>query len=337
MHSLIRPLVCGALVALAIPGPASARSFSNSSQAEVIPKKLEKMYQRGLQWLATNQGADGSWGHIDSNFGSNPGVVGLAVMALVSRGDDPNTGLYAENVRKAVDFIIAEQNTSSGLIGSRMYDHGFATTALAEVYGELDHPGVGQTLQKAVDLILKSQSENPTGGWRYDPGSTDADTSVVGCQMVALFAARNAGLMIPDVAFERGLAYLASVRTSEGGYGYSNASNPNPTRGAIGHLMYSLAKQRDDSSYKSGLAYLKKNLKYRDQSYPFYYEYYMAQALFHADSEVWSEWNNANIGYMSTIQLPDGSWTSGKGSTFSTSAALLSLALNYRYLPIYER
>jgi len=33
----------------------------------------------------------------------------------------------------------------------------------------------------------------------------------------------------------------------------------------------------------------------------------------------------------------NGSWDGQFGATFSTAASLLSLALNYRYLPIYER
>ena len=33
----------------------------------------------------------------------------------------------------------------------------------------------------------------------------------------------------------------------------------------------------------------------------------------------------------------NGGWTGNFGGSFATSASLLSLALNYRYLPIYER
>ena len=37
------------------------------------------------------------------------------------------------------------------------------------------------------------------------------------------------------------------------------------------------------------------------------------------------------------LQMPDGSWPGNKGAAFSTAGALLSLALNYRFLPIYEK
>jgi hypothetical protein len=63
----------------------------------------------------------------------------------------------------------------------------------------------------------------------------------------------------------------------------------------------------------------------------------MSQALFHADDVLWREWNERNIRYLSTIQSSDGSFPGNQGSSFNTAGALLSLALNFRYLPIYEK
>lgn len=303
-----------------------------------IPAKLDNAYLKGIRYLVRSQDESGSWASQDATYGGNPGVVGLAMMAILAHGDDPNSGPYAQAVQRATQFIIDSQNSSTGMIGERMYDHGFATTALAEAYGMVDNDKIGQALQKAVDLLVSSQSKNRRGGWRYDPGETEsADTSIVGCCLVALFAARNAGIEVPDESIEKGLKYLDTVRTPEGGYGYTSATSPNPTRTAIGHLCYSLARDRDTDGYGKGLDYLKKNLKFRDRNYSFYFEYYMSQALFHADEKIWEEWNADNISYLTTTQLADGSWASEKGGTFSTAGALLSLALNYRYLPIYER
>jgi hypothetical protein len=63
----------------------------------------------------------------------------------------------------------------------------------------------------------------------------------------------------------------------------------------------------------------------------------MSQALFHADEPTWKEWNARNIRYLSTIQSSDGSFPGNQGVSFNTAGALLSLALNYRFLPIYEK
>ena len=71
-----------------------------------------------------------------------------------------------------------------------MYDHGFATLFLAEVYGMTRTPKLRNSLERAVRLIINAQ--NKEGGWRYEPDSKDADLSVTVCQVMALRAARNA-------------------------------------------------------------------------------------------------------------------------------------------------
>ena len=127
---------------------------------------------------------------------------------------------------------------------------------------------------------------------------------------------------------------------STGAYGYTSSSGTRPTLSAIGLLCFSLAKQKDTEAYKKTLEYLKKNINHRETNYPFYWEYYMSQALFQADITLWEEWNKKNIRYLRTLQNSDGSISGRsprKGKAFYTSAILLSLALNYRFLPIYEK
>jgi hypothetical protein len=75
----------------------------------------------------------------------------------------------------------------------------------------------------------------------------------------------------------------------------------------------------------------------QDMSYREYNLYYVSQAYFHAGPQYWREWNLRNIKSLSSTQNADGSWDGQFGTAFSTAGSLLSLALNYRYLPIYER
>lgn len=292
------------------------------------------MFERGLAYLAKTQNERGCW---DDSMGSEPGVVGLCVSAFLAHGEDPNHGPYAKAIRKGIDFILSQQNSSNGYIGNSMYNHGFATLALAEAYGMVDNPKIAPALKKSVDLILSAQKRNRSGAWRYTPDSTDADTTVSGCQLVALFAARNAGVPVPDEALRKGLAYMARCRGDDGGYGYTSAGGPKPTLTAIGIVCLSLAKEKEGKGFQSSLEYLKKHLNYRDRHYPYYFEYYMSQALYHADQDAWNEWNARNIRYLATLQARDGSWPGNKGESFNTAGSLLSLALNFGFLPIYER
>jgi squalene cyclase len=322
--------------------PFAALAFSALGRAQdlpgrpddAIPAQAELIYERGLQYLAKSQSEKGHW---NDSVGTEPGVVGLCVASFLAHGEDPNNGPYAKNIRRGIDYILSQQNEKNGYIGTSMYNHAFATKALAEAYGVLDDPRIAPALKKAVELIVSSQERNRFGAWRYTPESRDADTTVTGCQMVTLFAVRNAGIAVPDQTIKKGLAYLATCRSKEGSYGYTSSAGGKPTLTAIGLLCQSLAKERDSKGFQASLDYLKKNVDFRDRYYPFYFEYYMSQALFHADEVVWKEWNARNIRYLSTIQSTDGSFPGNQGTSFNTAGALLSLALNYRFLPIYEK
>jgi hypothetical protein len=314
--------------------PVFSQEIPGVRQDDSVPAQAELVYEKGLKFLATTQNEKGAW---NDSVGSEPGVVGLCVAAFLAHGEDPVNGPYAKNIRKGIEYIISQQNEKNGYIGNSMYNHAFATKALAESYGVVDNPQIAPALKKSVELILSSQKSNRFSAWRYTPESRDADTTVTGCQIVTLFAARNAGIAVPDEAIRKAIAYLNNCRGSDGSYGYTSASGGKPTLTAIGSLCLSLAKERDSKGYQASLEYLKKSIDYRDRHYPYYYEYYMSQALFHADESTWREWNARNIRYLSTIQSSDGSFPGNQGPSFNTAGALLSLALNYRYLPIYEK
>jgi len=335
-HPSARMTTLPALALLVVlAGPLASAQDMPDRQDDLIPAKVESVYKRGLEYLAKTQSVQGAW---EDGVGGEPGVVGLAVVAFLAHGEDANQGPYAKNIRKGIDYILSQQKQSDGYIGNSMYNHGFSTLALAESYAMVDNPKIAPALRKAVDLILSAQKNNRLGGWRYTPQSSDADTTVSGCQLVALFAARNAGIAIPDQSFKEGLRFLSLCRSSDNGaYGYTSAGAGRVTLTAIGSLCMSLAKERETKSFKMSAEYLKKNMDYRDRTYPFYFEYYMSQALFQADQESWRQWNAKNIEYLAVSQGADGSWPGNQGASFNTAAALLSLALNYRFLPIYEK
>lgn len=326
-------MISKALLLLALLTSTGISQISLRRQEDPIPPSVELIYSRGLKHLAESQEANGAW---PQHFGKEPGVVGLAVMAFLAHGEDPQFGPYSEQISKGIDFLISQQNTRNGYIGNSMYSHGFATLALAECYGMYPDDRIGKSLQSAVELILSAQKRNPRGGWRYSPEDNTADTSVVGCNLVALYAARNAGIPVPEKALKKAHAYMLSCRNSNGAYGYTSPGS-RVTLTAIGLLCEALEKKHERTSFKETTAFLAKNLNFRDSHYPYYFEYYMSQALFHADEELWQKWNQKNIRYLKAIQASDGSFPGNRGSAFTTSGALLSLALNYRFLPIYEK
>ena len=110
---------------------------------------------------------------------------------------------------------------------------------------------------------------------------------------------------------------------------------PNATRSAIACVVLALAKEKNSPAFKQAFDFFK--VTPPDQQYPPYFLYYAAQAYFHGSPELWQTWNRSNIKTLQSTQATDGNWDSQLGPTFGTAGPLLSLALNYRYLPIYER
>jgi hypothetical protein len=303
-------------------------------RGDLVPEEVEQAYTKGIEFLVKTQQANGMW---NDSYGQQPGVVGLCMLAILAHGDDPNFGPYNLTVRRGFEAILGQRNASNGYIGSSMYNHGFATLALAEAYGQLDDKRLGPAVQQAVDLLLTSQNNNAMGAWRYSPESRDADTTVSGACLVALMAARNAGIGVPEENIRKALAFYRASQSSDGGFGYTGPQGSNAPRTAIGALVHALAKKKDTAVYKSAMQYLKTSPGTESGYYLHYYIYYASQAFFHTSLEEWNEWNAANLKLMLTTQNADGSWSGSHGTSFATAATLLSMALNYRFLPIYER
>jgi hypothetical protein len=325
-----KPAILLALACLACAAAPAQSVFTGS--AEILPEQVDRMYLKGLDYLVRTQSPAGDW----PDAGQGPSAItGLAVVSLLAHGDDPNYGPYTQPIHRALDFLLKQQDKRTGYIGPSMYNHGFATLALAESYGQVNDDRLGPALQKAVRLILTSQEANGSKAWRYSPESRDADTTVSGAQMVALLAARNAGIPVPEKNIQDGLKFYFSCQSGDGGIGYTAVGGPNSTRTAIGCVVMALAKDKNSTAFQSAFQFVKN--AGNDIQYPAYFRYYASQAFFHASPDAWNNWNHENIKALRASQTPEGSWEGPIGSTFNTAGSLLSLALNYRYLPIYER
>ncbi len=312
---------------------------------DAVPADLKMVYERGLTYLAKEQQPDGSW----SGGQQGGGISGMCLMAFLAHGEDPNFGRYQLVIQRAVRNIIETQDAKTGFIPGSMYHHGFATLALAEAYGAVDDAllwdggdagkqrSIGEALELAVRCAITNQ--NNEGGWRYSPGSNDADTSVTGAVLMGLLAARNAGIEVPDQVIDKSLLYYQSMTTKGGTVGYSGAGSHGSSmnRSAIATLVMAIGKRKDWDKYEAAAHYIASQLQHQDQGYPFYFRYYMAQALFQSDFDAWTKWKRENTAVLRNLQREDGHFDAGHGPAYGTAMSLLSLALDYRYLPIYER
>lgn len=341
-------LAIATFVIPAVACPTAGAQTSSVRYGERVPQDVKLIYERGLNYLASTQQESGGW----AGGQSGSGVTGLCLMAFLACGEDPNFGQYSGNVQRAVRNIIRSQDPRTGYIPQRMYDHGFAMLALAEAYGAVDDAmlwddgnasgkqrSIGEALELAVRCALTAQRKNSYGGWRYSPDSRDADTSVSGAVLVGLLAARNAGIEVPDEAMEKALQYYKNATSNTGMVAYSGVGGHGASmnRSAIATLVYAIGKRKDWNEFDATLKYITSQLDHQESSYPFYFRYYMAQALFQGDYEAWTRWKQENTLTLRELQQDDGSFTSNHGQAYGTAMALLSLALDFRFLPIYER
>lgn len=99
-----------------------------------------------------------------------------------------------------------------------------------------------------------------------------------------------------------------------------------------------MARRKDLKQFRATLFYLTQRLENTaQQHYAEYTRYDQAQSLCQGDVEAWEKWVKLLVRQLKTTQLKDGSFQGQFGPTVGTSLSLLSLALNYRFLPIYER
>ena len=317
-----------------------------------VPREVVHIYERGLEWLVKNQSKDGSW---PSPSNPGPGVTGLSLMAFLASGEDPNFSQYHPTVLRGIQFLIQSQDPLTGYLGGSMYHHGFGTLALAEAYGVVDERtlwegsdvpadrrrSIGEALELAVRTSVTSQDRSETGGWRYSPSSSDADTSVSGAILVSLIAARNAGIEVPDKNIDRSIAYFISMTSKSGQVAYAGGLggyDESHARISIAALVYAIAGRKDLKEFQLCSDYLKTkgNVLTKDH-YPEYTSNYKAQALFQTDLKTWEAWNGLLIQDLQKNQKGDGHFDGNFGPNVATSLSLLSLALNFRFLPIYER
>jgi hypothetical protein len=309
---------------------------------EFTPEALGAI-ERGLAWLAHEQASDGSFGS-DSHYGRHVGITGLAGLAFLAGGSTPGRGPYGENVSRCIDFILSNA-AESGLLAAEtshgpMYGHGFAALFLAEVYGMSPRKELDEGLRRAVRLIVLTQ--NDQGGWRYQPVRYDADISVTVCEMMALRAARNAGVYVPKDVIDKAAFYVRESQNPDGGFRYmlnTGASAFARSAAGVAALQYAGIYQGDEVA--RGLKYVAQfkpgGREQQNLSHYYYGHYYAIQAMFIAGGEHWQDWWPAVRDEMVARQAANGSWRGQAGEQYGTAMALIILQVPNRLLPIFQK
>lgn len=351
-------VILAALIGSLLPMPAATHAAPpdiaerpNQVVGDEITPAQQEAVRRGLEWLAKQQQRNGSFGQGGEGFGAVSGITALSGVAFMASGNLPGRGLYGDNVQRAADYLVGSAQ-ESGLLAAEtahgvMYSHGFAALFLAEVYGMTPDEQVKEKLQRAIRLIQKSQ--NPQGGWRYMPVPVDADISVTICQVMALRAARDAGIKVEKETIDRAIEYVRKCQNADGGFSYmigmsgrgeGGSAFPRSAAG-VAALYYAGVFEGDE---------LTRGLKYLSQFAPgkgggagnigghyYYGHYYAVQAMFLAGGDNWKTWYPAVRDELIRRQdRATGRWTGEINDEYATACALIILQMPNRYLPVFS-
>jgi len=335
-----------ALVPLAFPSAAAAQEDDpEKTAAAMITPATDRAIDEGLAFLASRQHDDGSFGA--GSYRGNVALCALAGMAFMAGGSTPDRGPYGENVERCVDYLLAN-TAKSGFImhpgaasHGPMYGHGFATMFLAECYGMSRRPELREKLDEAMKLIVNTQ--NAEGGWRYQPQRDQADISVTICAVMALRAAKNAGLNVPRETIDRCIDYVKRSQNADGGFMYQVTGGESAfARSAAGVVALYSAGVYEGPEIEKGIRYLSKfrpqaGVVRRGETYYFYGHYYAVQAMWQAGGEDWNLWYPAIRDELVARQKSDGSWTSPIAIDYATAMACIILQIPNNYLPIFQK
>ena len=285
-----------------------------------VTQRAKAVVDRGLEFLARSQQADGRW-RLGMFSGAAPADVpklesdtaatGLALLSFLGAGHDHFDGRYRDTVRRGLEFLLTIQKPDGDLFlpaddlsnsCAWLYSHGIASIAVCEAVGMTGDPLVKPAAEQACRFIAASQHPQ-LGGWRYTPRS-DADLSVSGWMLVAVRAGDLAGVKTDPATLPgvRRLLEAAAARDDATRYAY-NPRKQDQRRSrlstacmtAVGGLMRLHTGDRSGDPRVAAAArvlaaiepsYGSAAEKARDS----YLWYYASQVLVHTGGAEWNRW-----------------------------------------------
>ncbi len=336
--SLLSALTCSVCVA-----PRAVQA------SPVHDPKVRAAVHRGLEWVANSQSRLGHWTANDGRYAT--AMTALAGMALLSEGSTTTQGKYAQNIRRAVDYLVS-RSRPNGLIGEARddrytYGHGYSMLFLSQVLGEEEDLDRRETLievlTKAVQFTGEAQTQ--AGGWGYvsakDGHDFDEGSTTI-TQVQGLRGCRNAGIPVPKEIIDKAINYIRQCTLPDGGVQYSSkggGGRPAITAAAIACLFN--AGDYDSDYVPKLLDYANRNLSNIGNEgfgHWHYAHYYYAQVKYREGEKNWTEYRDKIYARIVAEASANGSWGQGYiGPIYTTAINLTILQLEDAMLPIYQR
>ena len=335
-------------------------------------KESEKAVAEGLAWLARQQKQDGSWEYDGQAKPEATAATGMALLAFLGAGEThTGKGEYAKTVKAGVNWLV--KNVPVGgpnagkLPGASLYTQGIGTIALCEAYAVSKDKALLVPAQAAINYIQKAQGNN--GSWGYT-ANTDGDTSIVGWQVQALYAARlSKDILVDQRVVKKTIQFLdlaaAGARKDKYGYRDSAGAKPGTSLTAVGlWCRHSIDNWgADNNGMFEGVTGLMARAPGGTTKKPvgakppleLYFYYYATQVVFRFGGDEWKDWNEGPLvegkrkggmrDWLVELQVtkmgpnqgswaPDTGFIGGQcGRVGTTALCVLTLEAYYRYPP----
>lgn len=309
--------------------------------------ECEKAVSSSLEWLKGMQNADGSWGKTNKTA-----MTGFALQCYSGRCETTASAAYGDTVTRGLLFLVeTAKSNPHGMLSTDVessastYAHAIATCGLGEAVvlasaGGPAVPGLRETFEKAVDLIL--QNQNKRGSWNYggfnkgfptsyDPGAPGEDLSLANWHLQALFTAREAGCKLAGLepCIRKALAYLEQKQTKDGGFGALNRDQHYNQWSLTGGALLGMQLLSPPGSFNAREAkavkflrdYLTAEPMKWDRTCNLYSWFGNTQAFFIAGGKDWEFYVKAWLPEVLAAQQPDGSFKMGRADWSAAHAA----------------
>jgi hypothetical protein len=318
--------------------------------------EVERVVREGLDWLASRQQRLGHW----TAQGRYPAAMtSLSGLAMLCEGSTTTQGRYAENISRAVDYLIS-QSRPNGLIGDPLrddrytYGHGFAMLFLSQVLGEEED---SQRREELINVLTKAvrftgQAQTDAGGWGYvsakDGNGFDEGSTTI-TQVQGLRSCRNAGIPVPKEVIDKAVKYIKDCTLRDGGVQYSSkggGGRPAITAAAVACLFN--AGEYDEEYVPRMLNYCEQHLsggRQNNYGHWHYAHFYYSQVQYREAGETWDSYRDSTYAKIvreaKPVNLEGGKgvmWDQGYiGTVYTTALNLIILQLDNATLPIYQR
>ena len=305
------------------PAPAPPR------QTEVAAEEVAAAIAKGVKFLKSAQGADGSWPYSAPTHVQ--GATALAVYALSEAGvpsDDPA-------IVKGMDAAL-----------SRPIQGTYEAACIALAAASSNPGRYIRTLAQARDYLVGAQLSN--GMWAYAAGTVDrsgGDNSNTQFALLGLYATMSVGLAVPEATLTNAYNHYTRTQNGDGGWGYrpGDISYGSMTAAAVASLditgsrLYvesdKCGQYRTDPRMAAGFMWLVRNFTVRENprkepAWHLYYLYAMERVGVFTGERYFGgrDWYQEGARVIIGMQNNNGSWTSDAQVLPNTCFALLFLA-----------